>query len=50
MDLWRWIAEGSNTFGLMVYCAGMIVIVGALAWANYADNLRDKRQQARAKQ
>ena len=25
----RWVAEGSNVSGLMVYCAAMIVIVGA---------------------
>jgi hypothetical protein len=49
MDLLRWVAEASNTFGLMVYCVGMIVIVGALVLANYADHRRDKRRQDRAK-
>jgi hypothetical protein len=50
MDLLlRWVAEGSNVSGLMVYCAAMIVIVGALVWANYADHRRDKRRQNRAK-
>jgi hypothetical protein len=32
MDLLRWVAEGSNTFGVMVYWAGMIVIVGPWSW------------------
>jgi len=31
---------GSNVFGLTVYCAAMIVIVGALVWANYPDYRR----------
>jgi hypothetical protein len=46
MDLLYSVAEATNIFGLIVYCAGMIFIVGALAWANYADHLRDKRRQS----
>jgi len=46
MDLLRWVAEGSNIFGVIVYCAGMIFIVGALALANYADHRRDKGRQS----
>jgi hypothetical protein len=46
MDLLRWVAEGSNIFGLMVYCAGMTLILGTLAWANYADHRRDKQEQS----
>jgi hypothetical protein len=42
MDLLRWVAEGSNIFGLIVYCVGMTLILGTLAWANYADHRRDK--------
>jgi hypothetical protein len=42
MDLFRWVAEGSKIFGLMVYCAGMTLILGTLAWAYYADHRRDK--------
>jgi hypothetical protein len=45
-DLLYSVAEATNIFGLIVYCAGMIFIVGALAWANYADHLRDKRRQS----
>ena len=44
MDLLRWVAEGSNIFGLMVYSAGMILIVGALTWASYADHRRDNQE------
>jgi hypothetical protein len=45
MDLLRWFAEGSNIFGLMVYCAGMTLILGTLALANHADHRRDKQEQ-----
>jgi hypothetical protein len=47
MDLLRWVAEGSNIFGLIVYCAGMTLILGTLAWANYVDHRRDKEQIAK---
>ena len=33
MDLLRWIAEELNIFGLMIYSAGMILMVGALVLA-----------------
>ena len=46
MDFLRWIAEESNTFGLMIYSAGMILMVGALVLANYADDRRDNQEQS----
>jgi hypothetical protein len=46
MDLLRWVAEGSNIFGLMIYCAGMTLILGTLALANYADHRRDEQEQS----
>jgi hypothetical protein len=46
MGLLRGLAEGSNIFGLMIYSAGMILIVGALILANYADHRRDKQEQS----
>ena len=46
MDLLHWVAEGSSIFGLIIYSAGMIVIVGALVLANYADHRRDKQEQS----
>jgi hypothetical protein len=46
MDILRWVADGSNIFGLMIYSAGMILIVGALILANYADHRRDKQEQS----
>jgi hypothetical protein len=46
MDLLRWVAEGSNIFGLMVYCAGMTLILGTSALANYSDHRRDKQEQS----
>ena len=46
MDLLRWIAEESNIFGLMIYSAGMILMVGALVLANNADDRRDNQVQS----
>ena len=46
MDLLRWIAEESSIFGLMIYSAGMILMVGALVFANYADDRRDNQEQS----
>jgi hypothetical protein len=46
MDLLRWIAEVSNIFGLMIYSAGMILMVGTLVLANYADDRRDNQEQS----
>jgi hypothetical protein len=46
MDLLRWVAEGSNIFGLVVYCTGMTLILGTLALANYVDHRRDKQEQS----
>ena len=48
MDLLRWIAEELNIFGLMIYSAGMILMVGTLVLANYADDRRDTKSKARA--
>jgi hypothetical protein len=44
MDLLRWVAEGSNIFGLMIYSAGMTLIVGVLILANYADHRLDNQE------
>ena len=46
MDLLYSVAEGSNIVGVVVYCSGMIFIVGALALANYADHRRDEQEQS----
>ena len=45
-DLLHWVAEGSNIFGLMIYSAGMTLILGTLALANYADHRRDEQEQS----
>jgi hypothetical protein len=42
----RCLAEESNIFGLMIYSAGMILMVGALILANYADDRRDNQEQS----
>jgi hypothetical protein len=44
------VAEATNIHGLIVYLVGMILIGGALTWANYIDHQREKRRQVRAHQ
>jgi hypothetical protein len=46
MDLLHRVADGSNIFGLMIYSAGMVLIIGALTWASHADHRRDKHRQS----
>ena len=46
MGLLHALAEGSNIFGLMIYSAGMILIVGTLILANYADHRRGKQERS----
>jgi hypothetical protein len=46
MDFLHRVADGSNIVGLMVYSAGMILIIGALTWARHADHRRDKHRQS----
>jgi hypothetical protein len=41
------VAEAANPVGLTIYLIGMILITGALVWANYTDHQRDKRRQVR---
>jgi hypothetical protein len=43
------VAEATNIHGLIVYLVGMILIGGAMTWANYIDDRRDERRQASAK-
>ena len=47
MDLLRWLAEGSNIHGLIVYGVGMTLILGTLVLANYADHWRDEHEPTR---
>jgi hypothetical protein len=37
------LVAATNIHGLIVYLVGMILIGGALVWANYNDYQRDKR-------
>jgi hypothetical protein len=47
MDLLRVVADATNIYGLIIYCVGMtLLILGTLAWANYADHRRDEQQSA----
>jgi hypothetical protein len=46
MTLLHRAAEGSDTFGLMVYGAGMILTIAALTWASVVDHRRDKHRRA----
>ena len=37
MEVLHWFVEATSVSGLGVYCAGMTVIMGALAWAHHRD-------------
>jgi hypothetical protein len=44
MDALNWLVEATSISGLAVYCAGMTVILGALAWANHLDRRQEIQQ------
>jgi hypothetical protein len=46
MSVLQSVADATNIVGLIVYCSGMVFIVGALAWATYADHRRGKRRHS----
>jgi hypothetical protein len=35
MEILDWLIAGTSVSGLVVYCAGMTLLLGALAWANH---------------
>jgi hypothetical protein len=37
MEVFNALIDGASVFGLSVYCAGMTLFMGTLAWANYLD-------------
>jgi hypothetical protein len=44
MEALNWLVEATSVSGLAVYCAGMTVILGALAWANHLDRRQEIQQ------
>ena len=38
METLNALIDGTSMFGLSVYCAAMILLLGGLAWANYLDD------------
>jgi hypothetical protein len=38
MEMLNALIDGKSMFGLSVYCAAMILLLGGLAWANYLDD------------
>jgi hypothetical protein len=50
MEVLHWFVEATSVSGLGVYCAGMTVIMGALAWAHHRDRrieMQEPQQVAR---
>jgi hypothetical protein len=41
MEALSWLIEATSVSGLVVYCAGMTLIMGALVWANRLDRRRE---------
>jgi hypothetical protein len=44
MEALNWLIEATSLSGLIVYCAGMTVIMGGLAWANHLDRRQESQQ------
>jgi hypothetical protein len=49
MNLLNSLIDGASVVGLAVYCTGMVLVVGALAWANHVDHRRNTRREATTK-
>jgi hypothetical protein len=45
MDFLYSVADGTSVRGLIVYSAGMILIIGVLVWASHMDDQRDRRRK-----
>jgi hypothetical protein len=43
MEILDWLIAGTSVSGLVVYCAGMTLLLGALAWANHLDDRQENR-------
>ena len=37
MEALNWLIDGTSVSGLAVYCAGMTLLLGTLAWADRLD-------------
>ena len=45
MDFLYSVADATSFPGLIVYGAGMILIIGVLVWATHIDDQRDRRRK-----
>jgi len=45
MDFLYSVADGTSVRGLIVYGAGMILIISVLVWASHMDDQRDRRRK-----
>ena len=43
MEILDWLIAGTSVFGLVVYCTGMTLLLGALAWANHLDHRQENQ-------
>ena len=44
MEALNWLVEATSISGLAVYCTGMTLIMGALAWANHLDRRQEMQR------
>jgi hypothetical protein len=49
MEILDWLIAGTSVSGLVVYCAGMTLLLGALAWANHLDDRQENTGDRRAR-
>ena len=45
MEALNWLIDGTSVSGLAVYCAGMTLLLGTLAWADRSTDAKYDRQQ-----
>jgi len=45
MELLEWLVDAASVSGLVIYCAGMVLVMGILGWASHLDHRREIRRQ-----
>jgi hypothetical protein len=45
MQVLQWLVDATSVSGLVIYCAGVAVVMGVLVWAGHLDHRREIRRQ-----
>jgi hypothetical protein len=49
MEVLQWLVDATSVSGLVIYCVGMALVMGVLAWGSHLDHRRKIRRQTLAK-